>query len=216
MLRTLSLCTCCRHYPGAASGRIVSLSHPAVSAFPERVVGSACASSFSRFAQRLLFVAACTLALSPIRDTHSGRRESFRKNLHAQGGAVLGVYPPVHPPASPAARGSRHPAIFLCHTAFSSPNGVDARTCRLHQKVAEGRSQYRTPRRSKTSARATVTSDSTGQNHCDEVLAAGRGRRRCGLGRRIRAASAASRVSIADVAAPRCAYQAMRRPLAAQ
>src|SRR5258708_786003 len=48
VLRTLSLCTCCRHYPGAASGRIVSLSHPAVSAFPERVVGSACALSFSR------------------------------------------------------------------------------------------------------------------------------------------------------------------------
>jgi len=40
------LCTCCRHYPGAASGRIVSLSNPAVSAFPERVVRSACALSF--------------------------------------------------------------------------------------------------------------------------------------------------------------------------
>ncbi len=53
-MRTLSLCTCCRHYPGAASGRIVSLSHPAVSAFPERVVGSACASSFSRLARRSL------------------------------------------------------------------------------------------------------------------------------------------------------------------
>ena len=54
VLRTLSLCTCCRHYPGAASGRIGSLGHPAVSAFPERVVGSACASSFSRFARRSL------------------------------------------------------------------------------------------------------------------------------------------------------------------
>jgi len=31
-----------------------SLIHPAVSAFPERVVGSACASSFSRLARRLL------------------------------------------------------------------------------------------------------------------------------------------------------------------
>jgi len=28
--------------------------HPVVSAFPERVIGSACASAFSRFAQRLL------------------------------------------------------------------------------------------------------------------------------------------------------------------
>jgi hypothetical protein len=54
VLRTLSLCTCCRHYPGAAAGRTTSLIHPAVSAFPERVVGSACASSFSRFARRSL------------------------------------------------------------------------------------------------------------------------------------------------------------------
>jgi hypothetical protein len=53
-LRTLSLCTCCRHYPGAVSGRTVSLIHPAVSAFPERVVGSACALSFSRLARRSL------------------------------------------------------------------------------------------------------------------------------------------------------------------
>ena len=54
VLRTLSLCTCCRHYPGAAAGRITSLVHPTVSAFPERVVGSACASSFSRLARRSL------------------------------------------------------------------------------------------------------------------------------------------------------------------
>src|ERR1700731_3871518 len=54
VLRTLSLCTCCRHYPGAPAGRTASLIHPAVSAFPERVVGSACASSFSRLARRSL------------------------------------------------------------------------------------------------------------------------------------------------------------------
>ena len=54
VLRTLSLCTCCRHYPGAAAGRILRSAHPAVSAFPERVVGSACASSFSRLARRSL------------------------------------------------------------------------------------------------------------------------------------------------------------------
>ena len=34
VLRALSLCTCCRHYPGAAAGRIPRSSHPAVSAFP--------------------------------------------------------------------------------------------------------------------------------------------------------------------------------------
>src|SRR5258708_2825316 len=38
----LSLCTCFRHYPGAASGRIVSLSHPAVSAFAARSCGAVC------------------------------------------------------------------------------------------------------------------------------------------------------------------------------
>src|SRR6267142_480583 len=54
VLRTLSLCTCCRHYPAQRLGVSFSLSHPAVSAFPERVVGSACASSFSRLAQRSL------------------------------------------------------------------------------------------------------------------------------------------------------------------
>src|SRR5271163_3096760 len=49
VLRALSLCTCCRHYPGAASGRRLRSSHPAVSAFPGRVAGSACTSSFSRY-----------------------------------------------------------------------------------------------------------------------------------------------------------------------
>ena len=48
VLRALSLCTCCRHYPGAAAGRRRRSSHPAVSAFPDNVVGSACTSSFSR------------------------------------------------------------------------------------------------------------------------------------------------------------------------
>jgi len=38
-----------------------------------------------------------------------------RKNLHAQAGAVLGVYPPVSAPASPASGWGRHPAIFSSH-----------------------------------------------------------------------------------------------------
>jgi hypothetical protein len=53
-LRALSLCTCCRQYPGAATGRRLRSSHPALSAFPEIAVGSACTSSFSRLARRLL------------------------------------------------------------------------------------------------------------------------------------------------------------------
>ena len=60
VLRTLSLCTCCRHYPGAAAGRRPRSSHPAVTAFPDNVVGSACTSTFSRIAQR-------SLALRPAR-----------------------------------------------------------------------------------------------------------------------------------------------------
>src|SRR6476660_2566930 len=68
VLRALSLCTCCRHYPGAAAGRTPRSSHPAVSAFPGRVAASACTSSFSRLAQRLLALRPATLARSPIRD----------------------------------------------------------------------------------------------------------------------------------------------------
>ena len=54
MLRALSLCTCCRQYPGAATGRCLRSSHPAVSAFPEVAVGSACTSTFSELARRSL------------------------------------------------------------------------------------------------------------------------------------------------------------------
>jgi hypothetical protein len=53
-LRALSLCTCCRHYPGTATGGTALLIRSVMSAFPERVIGSACASSFSRLTQRSL------------------------------------------------------------------------------------------------------------------------------------------------------------------
>src|SRR5260370_20121791 len=48
VLRTLSLCTCRRQYPGVATGRTLRSTRPAVSAFPDMAVGSACALSFSR------------------------------------------------------------------------------------------------------------------------------------------------------------------------
>jgi hypothetical protein len=54
VLRALSLCTCCRHYPGTATGGTAVLIRPVMSAFPERVAGSACAMSISRLAQRSL------------------------------------------------------------------------------------------------------------------------------------------------------------------
>src|SRR5882724_2288332 len=69
VLRTLSLCTCRRHYPGAVSERIVSLISSRRISLPRKgcrvdlriVLFEAC-SAVTR-------VAACTLALSPIRDT---------------------------------------------------------------------------------------------------------------------------------------------------
>ena len=54
VLRALSLCTCCRHYPGTATGGTALLIQPVMVAFPGRVAGSACASSISRLAQRSL------------------------------------------------------------------------------------------------------------------------------------------------------------------
>ena len=82
VLRAFSLCTCCRHYPGAATGVPTSLASPAVSAFPERVIGSVCASTFSRLARRSLalrpahsrchqIVTCFTRRLQPFRYLHS-------------------------------------------------------------------------------------------------------------------------------------------------
>ena len=54
VFRALSLCTCCRHTPAQQLGVLLRSLHPAVSAFPENPVGSACALTFSRFARRSL------------------------------------------------------------------------------------------------------------------------------------------------------------------
>ena len=54
VLPAFSLCTCCRHYPGAAPGCLSLFTSPDVSAFPDSAAGSACALSFSRFARRSL------------------------------------------------------------------------------------------------------------------------------------------------------------------
>jgi hypothetical protein len=65
VFRALSLCTCCRHYPGAATGRIASLSSPSRVSLPRygsrvglRIVLFEACSAFTR-------VTACTLALPP-------------------------------------------------------------------------------------------------------------------------------------------------------
>src|SRR5712675_1015512 len=77
------LCTCCRHYPGAASGCIVFAQSPSRVSLPRKgcrvglriVLFEAC-SAFT-------LVAACTLALSPIRDTHSEGFSQFVTSVAA-------------------------------------------------------------------------------------------------------------------------------------
>src|SRR5262252_4452059 len=68
VLRALSLWTCRRQYPGAAAGRNPRSSHPAVSAFPDSAVGSACTFVLFEACSAFTRVAACTLAQSPNRD----------------------------------------------------------------------------------------------------------------------------------------------------
>src|SRR5712671_7266409 len=83
VFRALSLCTCCRHYPGAASGRTASLTAPSRVSLPRKghrvglriVLFEAC-SAFTR-------VTACTLALSPIRDTLSEGFSHFVTSIAA-------------------------------------------------------------------------------------------------------------------------------------
>src|SRR5438128_4883154 len=65
VLRALSLCTCCRRYPGAAAERIALLTSPSRISLPRngsrvglRIVLFEACSAFTR-------VTACTLALSP-------------------------------------------------------------------------------------------------------------------------------------------------------
>src|SRR5258705_13433479 len=50
----LSLCTCCRQYPGVAAGRNLRSTRPAISAFPDTEVASAYTSPLSRLAHPFL------------------------------------------------------------------------------------------------------------------------------------------------------------------
>jgi hypothetical protein len=67
--RALSLCACCRHCPGIATGFSNRSSIPAVSALPDRIVGSACTSSYFEACSAFIRVMACTLALTVYRDS---------------------------------------------------------------------------------------------------------------------------------------------------
>ena len=83
VLRALSLCTCCRHYPGAATRCLSSAHSPCRISLPRkpgrvglRIVLFEVCSAFTR-------VAACTLALSPIRDTLSEGFSHFVTSMTA-------------------------------------------------------------------------------------------------------------------------------------
>src|SRR5207244_6937171 len=91
VLRTLSLCTCCRHYPGAAAGRTLRSASPSRISLPRKgcrvglriVLFEAC-SAFTR-------VTACTLALSPIRDTLTEGFSHFVSSMTASVASVWSV-----------------------------------------------------------------------------------------------------------------------------
>ena len=115
-MRTLSLCTCCRHYPGAAAGRTLRSSRPAVSAFPERVVGSACTSTFSRFARR-------SLALRP---AHSRGHQFVARYTEGFSHFVTSMTAPVASGGSESPGGSHthwKAPPFTVHTQPSRPRG---------------------------------------------------------------------------------------------
>ena len=86
MLRALSLCTCCRQYPGTATGCPASLDHPSHISLPRYgcqvgpciVLFEDC-SAFTR-------VTACTLALSPYFVTLFTRRLQPFRCLHSCSG----------------------------------------------------------------------------------------------------------------------------------
>ncbi len=86
VLRTLSLCTCCRHYPGAAAGRTLRSSRPPVSAFPEPTIGSARTSSFSRLARRSLTLRPAHSHGHQIRDRYPKASDISLRHLHACSG----------------------------------------------------------------------------------------------------------------------------------
>src|SRR6516164_945637 len=82
VLRALSLCTCCRHYPGAADGRrLRSVARP-YQPSPVRRPGRPARCPF-RGLLGVHHVAACTLALPPIRGTLSEGFSHFVTSMTA-------------------------------------------------------------------------------------------------------------------------------------
>ena len=122
VLRTLCLCTCCRHYPGAAAGRTASLIHSSRVSLPRnpcrvglRIVLFEVCSAFTR-------VTACTLALSPMRDTLIEGFSQFVTSMTA-----------------PIASGWSGCRVGFAPTGKAPPfhGARDKRTLRRHRECAE-------------------------------------------------------------------------------
>src|SRR3981189_777009 len=69
VLRTLSLCTCCRHYPGAAAGRTLRSTSPSRISLPRKGCRGGPRIVLFEASPAVPRLTAWTLALSPIRDT---------------------------------------------------------------------------------------------------------------------------------------------------
>ena len=135
-MRALSLCTCCRHYPGAATRCLSSAHSPCRISLPRkpgrvglRIVLFEVCSAFTR-------VAACTLALSPIRDTLSEGFSHFVTSMTAPvasgwsgrrvGLAPTGKAPPCHgahpqPTSVKSVGGKKLFACELLHSRMAHP-----------------------------------------------------------------------------------------------
>jgi hypothetical protein len=134
-LRALSLCTCCRHYPGAAAGRILRSASPSRISLPRKgrrvglriVLFEAC-SAFTR-------VTACTLALSPIRDTLIEGFSHFVTSMTAPiasgwSGCRVGLAPTGKRRLSTAHTRSGHPPTFFIAVAKSISAPIKVLICR--------------------------------------------------------------------------------------
>ena len=138
VLRTLSLCTCCRHYPGAAAGRTLRSASPSRISLPRkgcrvglRIVLFEDCSAFTR-------VTACTLALSPIRDTLTRGFSHFVTSMTAPvasgwSGCRVGLAPTGK---RRLARRTGHATISNCY--FRRSLSVTLRRQRSYVRIALG------------------------------------------------------------------------------
>ena len=119
VLRALSLCTCCRHYPDAADGRLLRSFAQPYQPSPVRRPGRPAHNLFE-VCTAFTCVAACTLALSPIRDTLSEGFSHFVSSMTApvaSGGSEFAGWACTHWKAPPChgARRNRSSRFFAIH-----------------------------------------------------------------------------------------------------